>query len=672
MNRVLNRTARPSQCGRTAPAQAWANVPARMRTAAHLCLPAVLPLLFISCATTGGTWASEVGWNDLSPASLPSASQYPDDGAVIVLDEGTMEVLGTVELGFSSFETHRIVKVFDARGERFANVVIAYSEGSVVEDIQARTIAPSGKISVLDPEAVYDASLYPNFVFFSDRRAKLFTLPAVEPGAILEYRYRLVIRDRTLWHSWTFQNEVPTLLSRFTLVKPGEWPLNYRTYRINAPPRDIKVPQGFRSTTVWEARDLPPVRSEFAMPPYRDVVAHLALAPTGFMSWDDVAGWYHRLSDPRMSPGAGVGQQAREIVGGLSDDRAKLRALFTWVRDRVRYLAVEIGIGGFQPHPADDVCANLYGDCKDMVTLLCALGRAAGIPIHQALISTRHNGTPDTSLASPLHFNHVIAFAPTVDGGVWMDATEKGCAFGSLPWYDQGLPSLVVDDGGKGVLLVTPADPVDENRESLSWQVALEKDGAARVVGLWTIAGAPASDIREELVRTSRHQQRQWLEAMLARQLSGVRLDTFSIAGMVPEDGPLQITYTFGARSFGAVMDSSMLLRPGRVAMSSLPDYFRATTRTHPVQFRYGHRRDLRIRMALPREYRFVRPSGPDSLGSEFGWSRTRLGLAGRQLFFDGSYRVPATPVPPASYPAFRAFLDSLRMQDEREVVLSP
>ena len=106
--------------------------------------------------------------------------------------------------------------------------------------------------------------------------------------------------------------------------------------------------------------------------------------------------------------------------------------------------------------------------------------------------------------------------------------------------------------------------------------------------------------------------------------------------------------------------------------MSALPDYFRATTRTYPVQFRYGHRRDLRIRMALPREYRLMRPSGTDSISSEFGWSRTRLGLIARQLDFEGSYRVPGKPVPPASYAEFRAFLDSLRMQDERQVILSP
>jgi hypothetical protein len=229
-----------------------------------------------------------------------------------------------------------------------------------------------------------------------------------------------------------------------------------------------------------------------------------------------------------------------------------------------------------------------------------------------------------------------------------------------------------VGEKGRAAMLVTPADTVDENRESLQWQVAVEQDGAARITGLWTLTGAPASDFREELAQTSPYERRQWLERTLASQLSGVRLDTFSIGGMIPEEGALKIAYTFGAQSFGTFADSSLLVRPGRFAMSALPDYFRATAREHPVQLRYGHRRDLRMRIALPREYRRVRPSGADSVGSGFGWARTRLSLDGRQLYFEGSYRVSGAPVQPASYAAFQAFLDAMRTQDEREVVLSP
>jgi hypothetical protein len=373
-----------------------------------------------------------------------------------------------------------------------------------------------------------------------------------------------------------------------------------------------------------------------------------------------------------MEPGPEVERQAREIVAGLPDDRAKLRALFTWVRDRIRYLAVEIGIGGFQPHPAEEISVHRYGDCKDMVTLLCALGRAVGLPIRQALISTRQNGEPDTSLPSPLHFNHVIAYAPELDGGVWMDPTEKGCAFGDLPWYDQGLPSLVIGNDGRGILLTTPADSGDANGESLDWWVTLGRDGAARIHGVWNLTGAPASDVRGDLLTASPYEHRQWLERTLADQLSGVRLDTFSITGMVPEDGSLGIAYAVSAPSFAVLRDSSMFLWPGRVAMSVLPDLFRSSFRTHPVQLRYGHRRELSMSIALPREFRAVDPSGADSVVSDFGWSRIQVALGPGRLTFHGTYSIRGETVPPGSYPEFQAFLDAVRRQDEREVILSP
>jgi hypothetical protein len=104
----------------------------------------------------------------------------------------------------------------------------------------------------------------------------------------------------------------------------------------------------------------------------------------------------------------------------------------------VRYIAVEIGIGGYQPHDAEEIVTKRYGDCKDMVTAICALARRADVPVLPVLISTHDNGKPDTTLPSPLQFNHLIAFAPDVrEEGVWMDATEKACRFTVLPWYDQ-------------------------------------------------------------------------------------------------------------------------------------------------------------------------------------------------------------------------------------------
>src|SRR5512133_762925 len=108
-----------------------------MRTTAHIapitsllsaCLVTAASLVSLSCS--GGTgWVNPADWKEVDVHKLPSAADYPDAGAVILLDEGSMEMIGSGELGMSVFERHRIVKVLTVAGQRDANIVIAYGKG---------------------------------------------------------------------------------------------------------------------------------------------------------------------------------------------------------------------------------------------------------------------------------------------------------------------------------------------------------------------------------------------------------------------------------------------------------------------------------------------------------------------------------------------------------------
>ncbi len=631
-----------------------------------------LPVVWLGCGSGTSGWEDSVRWRDYTLSALPTREEFPDDGAVCLLDEGKMEVFGEGQLGFSVFEQHRIVKIFDSRGERFANVVIPYSGRSEVVAIEARTISPDGTIVVLDENDIYDVSLYPNFVFFSDQRAKLFTLPAAEQGAVLEYRYRLSVQDRTFWHSWSFQDDAPTLISRFTLVKPAEWNVNYRIYGIDMEPDVTKMPEGFKSTMHWEARDMPALRSEVGMPPSRERVARLALAPLGFNRWSDVASWYHRLSWPRTATGSETEQLVEELTAGAETDEEKLERIYTWVRDRVRYLAVEIGIGGFRPHAAEEVCVNMYGDCKDMATLVCSMAREAGLSVHQVLVSTWYNGIPDTTLPSPLHFNHAIAYAPGVGvDGIWMDPTEKGCPFGELPWYDQGIPVLVVGEDGAGGIVITPRSRPEDNTERTVWQVRLEEDGSASVAGRTVLRGAPATETREQLLYASREMRRQWLETLLAKECSGARVDSFLVEGLDPVSDSLVALYGFHTPFFVTMRGSDMVFRPGMITASELPDYFRSSERSHPVRFQYGVDRELSLSVVMPAGWSMQPQTASDSLISRFGSSSYRWRANDNELLVWNHHALVGHDVKPAEYLEFQEFLDSMRKQNLRNLLLT-
>ena len=628
-------------------------------------------LLFAWSCLPGADWSREIAWPDFDPAHLPGQEQYPDDGAVCLLDEARMEIAGGPELGFSTFEHHRIVKVLNGRGLKYANVVIPYSGQSSVDHLQARSISPGGTIVLLDPKNIFDVSLYPNFVFFSDQRGKIFTMPAVEDGSVIEYEYRVDIQNRTLWHSWDFQQEVPTLISRFTLVGPSEWEVIFRCYGTDVRPTVAKAPPGFKSAYHWERRNIRPRKAEIGMPPHAEVTERLAIAPVGFRTWKDVSEWYRQISDPKLKAGPAVKELARTLSIHASDDEEKLRRIYEWVRDRVRYLAVEIGVGGFQPHAAEEICKDRYGDCKDMATLLCSLASESGVTVYPVLVSTWHNSVPDTSLASPLQFNHAIAYCPGVGpAGVWMDATDKGVPFGQIPWYDQATPVLVVGKGETDGIVVTSHIPAGGNRQRVYWDVSLGEDGEATVLGSSHMWGAAASELRNELTSVAPSEQRRWLETYLARECSGARLDSFDITGLSPVSDPLSINYRFNSPSFATAESGLLLLRPGLVSSSALPDEFRAQERVHPIRFRFGLLTQVGMCIALPQGWEASRSSVSDSLISRFGSARQHYFFREGRLTLEISHEFRGNDIPSNEYPAFQAFLDSLRLMNLKDVIL--
>ena len=627
-------------------------------------------LCLMNCSHMGD-WAKRVDWKELEFENVPGQEEYPDAPAIILFDEGKMEIYDVGEEGLSVFEQHRIVKILNSRGHRYLNIAIPYSPDTKVDHIQARTISPNGKITILNEEEVYDITFYPFFVFYSDKRAKLFTLPAVEDGSIIEYRYRVNIRTYTFWHAWYFQDTAPTLFSRFKLEWPSEWEVHYRMYGLDLEPEMDESPPTFKNTYIWEARDVPPIKTEFGMPPLHKRAARLSLAPLGINAWDDVSWWYHRMSEPRIEAGEGVKTLAARLTAGMDSDEEKLRHIYDWVRDNIRYIAVSIGIGGFQPHPAEEILKNRYGDCKDMTTLLCSLAREAGIDAHEVLVSTWQNGKPDTTLASQLVFNHAIAHCPTVgDAGIWMDGTAKGCPFGRLPWYDQGLPVLVVGEEGTASLPITPQLPPDSNRTLIDWHVTLESMGSARIEGTSVIHGSPAVELREEFIYSSEEDREEWLEAWLAQRCPGVVLDDFKITGIDPVADPLRIAYAFHTHHFALDRPEEMAFCPGDAAPFGLPDYFRSEERVHPIQFRHGFRNELRLTVELPDGWKVTEPSLSDSLISHFGSATWEWFIDDDGFHVKSMIRLIGRDIMPEAYREFRDFIDEKQVRDLRQVVL--
>src|SRR5204862_4047751 len=96
-------------------------------------------------------------------------------------------------------------------------------------------------------------------------------------------------------------------------------------------------------------------------------------------SWRDLSRWYDDLAGDQVKVDEGVTAKAKELTSNKTTPLEKVQAIAVWMQKNIRYVDIEVGIGGIRPHPSTSILRNSYGDCKDKVTLMRALLRASGI-----------------------------------------------------------------------------------------------------------------------------------------------------------------------------------------------------------------------------------------------------------------------------------------------------
>lgn len=635
-----------------------------MKRLALINLPAFL--LWFSCA-------SQTTHLNTGQDALPTRQDYPNAGAVILLDEAHVRVDQNRDVLSSEIERKTRICIFNERGYRFANISIPYGEHTRISRIWAKTILPDGQVIKLDQNQIFDIHLHPEYILYSGTREKRFTLPGIEPGCVIEYGWNETIHRFSFWATWPFQYEVPCLLSRYSVSCPENLNLSWNVKGAVLNPVTKTGSRGGIVSKVWELRNIPAFIPEISMPPGDEEKIILSIAPVGLDDWNEISRWYQRLSGPRMHPDEAIKNQAIAIIEPLYTPREKLRALYEFVRDHIRYVAIEIGIGDYQPHFASSTFRNRYGDCKDKVALLSAMARCISIPVYPVLISTWQNGRIDTAVVSHTHFNHVIAVALLPDGDrLWMDPTEKTCPFGELPWYDQNRRVLVIDPEEHGKLTLSPKSWPIENRITRNWYLTVNENGAATGILKILVYGAQASAIRQEMMNVHPNDLGSELARQLVIQLPISRLDSIDTSELQDPDVPFFIEAAVFIDHFARRIDDKLLIQPGQLSGHTLHQSFTSPSRQYSVLLKHPLRIEDRIYLQHPPEWNTNTVHHGDTLRCRFGKYGWNLDFQNNgRMTYHRTFDLTETSIPPERYAAFRQFLFTIAQDDQKIFTLT-
>ena len=397
------------------------------RYSAYLLLAAVLltPHAFAQAAPAAG------------PAIPPAAAPKPPDVSREAMAwDKLVTRIRFEEDGTGTRETTAAIRVLaDAGVKQLAVLAFTYTASNQKIDIDyVRVRKPDGTV-VVTPD--YNAQDMPADVsreapMYSDIHQKHVAVKALGVGDTLEYHvFQRTLTPEIPGHFWTeynFEKEVIILDEELDIDVPADKTVNVKSAELQPTEKSENGRKLYHWASSNNARpdpDAPPKSIKHWKP---------SVQLTTFSSWDQIGAWYASLQKSSLVITPAIQARADTLTKGLASDDDKIRAIFSDVALHIHYIGLEFGIGRYQPHPADDVLSNEYGDCKDKHTLLATLLKAAGIEAWPVLISSSHE--IDEALPSPGQFDHVITVVPRQGKLLWMDSTAEiapvGVLFGGL------------------------------------------------------------------------------------------------------------------------------------------------------------------------------------------------------------------------------------------------
>jgi hypothetical protein len=352
-----------------------------------------------------------------------------------------------------------------------------------------------------------------------------------------------------------------------------------------------------------------------------------------------------------------------EAVKGLTDERAKIRAVYDLVVRKTRYVGLEFGIHGYQPYRTTQVFARKFGDCKDKASLLKVMLREIGVEASLVLARTRRGGDLDPEPASLAPFDHAIVYVPKYD--LFLDGTAEFSGADELPAQDQDIPVLIVSEGK---LRRTPVLPAARNRVATEQLVKLDASGDAHVEEHVTVAGEVAHEWRSHYQSPAERPER--YGKAWAQKHPGARLDSVDMPQLDDLERPVEVRAAVDVPDW-ARPDGGELVMPalGRDA-DMLRSYARLSSRKHDLVLGFPWRQEDRVTVALPAGFAVRRLPEPRTVEAPFGKFTLTATPKGNAVEVVASLEVDRHRIAREDYAAFRKFCADVDAAVGQELVV--
>ena len=598
-----------------------------------------------------------------------------DMDALIELDETEFEVFSGTD---AVKRVHRIILVYTDNGKEHGRVRINESNFYKSKNIKAQILDLNNKrLKKLDKKDIIESNVNYDYTLASDDAIKKFYLAGNSFPYKLEYEYDLKYNTLFFWPGW-YPQEDDSVLSSTYILRLHE-PIRYKTHSIGIEANPTESYEGSTKVLTWRLKNIPPrIKEDFMPPENRTQMALLFTAtdfeldkyPGSFESWMSFGKWNSKLFEGMQDLPPEAVMQVQERVKDATNPREKIEKVYSFLQDYTRYVALELGVGGWRPYPADWVYNNKYGDCKDLSNFMIAMLKQVDIQAYPVLVRTRDRG-----IMYPEHpmdyFNHVIAVAPLEGDTIWLECTADRLTAGQLPYTDEGCDVLVMKDNGAEIVR-TPQSGAVENvwRSRIRGETGLT--GRLILEGTIEAVGNFGVDWRDALIWNKGEDQKDLLIHALSHHVPRFSLSNYKLKNITENyDQPVRISFEGIVTNFASISGSRLFITPAvfnRLSSDNIPDE-EPDERHFPVFRKFPYTTIDSIEIDLPYGYALEAAPSPQHISTSFGEYRTAYTINDRTLEYYRFFRIDKKLIPTEQYAEHKEFMKQTARNDQAKFV---
>ncbi|AOR28020.1 hypothetical protein FORMB_09700 [Formosa sp. Hel1_33_131] len=594
--------------------------------------------------------------------------------AVVRLNEVIVSLKSSSQM---SVKEKRIITILNKKGNENIDAFVYYDRNVKIKTLQVLAFDALGnQIKKIKKNDFKDVSAVDGGTLYSDSRVKYLEYTPID------YPYTIQFTCETTTGNTAFIPSFVPIDDYFVSTEVSTYALNYptnitiRKKEKNIENRDIEI-EAVAGRIFYKTKNMNALKPEEYSPSMVDFAPKILVAANEFTyegvyaeaeNWNDFGKWvYFDLIESTIDLPESTAVYIQDLVKDEKTDIGKAKKIYQYVQDKVRYISVQVGIGGWKPFNASEVDRLGYGDCKGLTNYTMSLLKAVGVNSNFTLLFAGNSQRDIEKDFTIMQANHAILSIPQKNKeDIWLECTNQKLPFGFIGDFTDNRDVLVITPQG-GQIKHTKKYTTEENTQLIKANYKVFDDGTIDVNATLKSKGIQYDDkywLETETERDlDKHYKNRW------GYINDISINEISIVND-KESIVFNETVRFKAINYSKIIANRMLLTVNALNRNThIPDRYR--NRKLPLKIKRGFKDIDEVEITLPQNYKVESLPNKKIIENKFGSYKSEvIAKDENTLIYKREFVVSDGEFPKEDYSSFRDFYKEVSKQDTSKIAL--